>query len=141
MSAAGGRRKWIAPPSAIPANIRIASRKMRRAHAGTRCPPNAVCRAGANTVSELCATGMPSVLVALPGAPGDHQAANAAVLERAGAAVVVVDAELSAQRLDDVLTGLLSDDERRAAMSAAARSLSHPDAARRVAEVVRRHAR
>jgi UDP-N-acetylglucosamine--N-acetylmuramyl-(pentapeptide) pyrophosphoryl-undecaprenol N-acetylglucosamine transferase len=101
----------------------------------------AVCRAGANTVSELCATGMPSVLVALPGAPGDHQAANAAVLERAGAAAVLVDAELSAQRLDDVLTTLLADEAARSRMSAAARSLSHPDAAQRVAQVVLRHAR
>ena len=39
-----------------------------------------VCRAGANTVAELAVVGVPSVLVPLPGAPGDHQAANAAML-------------------------------------------------------------
>ena len=48
-----------------------------------------VCRAGAMTVAELAAAGVPSILVPLPGAPGDHQTANARVLERAGAAVVL----------------------------------------------------
>lgn len=101
----------------------------------------AVCRAGATTVSELCATGVPSVLVALPGAPGDHQGANATVLERAGAAVVLEDAALSGDVLDDTLTSLLSDDARRSRMATAARSLSRPDAARRVASVVLSRAR
>ncbi len=44
-----------------------------------------VCRAGAMTVAELAVAGVPSMLVPLPGAPGDHQTANARVLERAGA--------------------------------------------------------
>ena len=44
-----------------------------------------VCRAGAMTVAELAVAGVPAVLVPLPGAPGDHQTANARVLERAGA--------------------------------------------------------
>ena len=43
------------------------------------------------TVAELAAAGVPSVLVPLPGAPGDHQSANARVLERAGAAVLLPD--------------------------------------------------
>ena len=52
-----------------------------------------VCRAGAMTVAELAVAGVPSVLVPLPGAPGDHQTANARVLERAGAAVLLPDAD------------------------------------------------
>ena len=100
-----------------------------------------VCRAGATTVAELCVAGVPSVLVALPGAPGDHQAANAAVLAAAGAAVVLDDAALTGALLDDVLTGLLPDADRLEEMSRAARSLGHPDAAQRIAGMVLDHAR
>jgi UDP-N-acetylglucosamine--N-acetylmuramyl-(pentapeptide) pyrophosphoryl-undecaprenol N-acetylglucosamine transferase len=101
----------------------------------------AVSRAGATTVAELCATGVPSVIVPLPGAPGDHQSKNAAVLERAGAAVVIDDGSVSGTALDAVLVGLLDDPARLETMSKAARSLARPDAARRVAEVVLEHAR
>jgi UDP-N-acetylglucosamine--N-acetylmuramyl-(pentapeptide) pyrophosphoryl-undecaprenol N-acetylglucosamine transferase len=96
----------------------------------------AVCRAGALTVAELCATGVPSVLVPLPGAPGAHQEKNAEVLARAGAAVVVADELLSGERLDRTLTDLLADPGELERMAAAARTLSRPDAARRVATVV-----
>jgi UDP-N-acetylglucosamine--N-acetylmuramyl-(pentapeptide) pyrophosphoryl-undecaprenol N-acetylglucosamine transferase len=101
----------------------------------------AVARAGANTVAELCAAGVPSVLVALPGAPGDHQGANARVLETAGAAVILDDTTLSGEVLDDVLSDLLGDANQLATMSTAARSLARPDAASRIAQVVLDHAR
>ena len=68
-----------------------------------------VSRAGANTVAELAVVGVPSILVPLPGAPGDHQRANAAVLERAGAAVVVPDPECDAPRLAREIDALVSD--------------------------------
>ncbi len=58
-----------------------------------------VSRAGANTVAELAVVGVPAILVPLPGAPGDHQRANAMVLERAGGAVILPDAECRAPRL------------------------------------------
>jgi UDP-N-acetylglucosamine--N-acetylmuramyl-(pentapeptide) pyrophosphoryl-undecaprenol N-acetylglucosamine transferase len=101
----------------------------------------AVCRAGATTVAELCTTGVPSVLVPLPNAPSAHQHANAAVLGDAGAAVVVEDDALTGELLDGLIVELLSDPDRLATMSAAARSLARSDAARRVAEVVLDHAR
>jgi len=101
----------------------------------------AVCRAGATTVAELCVTGTPALLVPLPGAPGAHQDANAAVLARGGAAVVIDDAEVSGAALDDALTSLLDDPDRLAAMSAAASSLARRDAAARVASVVLDRAR
>jgi undecaprenyldiphospho-muramoylpentapeptide beta-N-acetylglucosaminyltransferase len=100
-----------------------------------------VCRAGGTTVAELAVVGVPSVLVPLPGAPGDHQTANAKALVRAGGAVLVPDAELTPERLDTELAQLLSAPERLSAMAEAARSVGIPDAADRVAALVERHAR
>jgi UDP-N-acetylglucosamine--N-acetylmuramyl-(pentapeptide) pyrophosphoryl-undecaprenol N-acetylglucosamine transferase len=100
-----------------------------------------VCRAGAMTVAELLASGMPAILVPLPGAPRDHQTRNAEALVEAGAAILVPDAECSAERLETELAPLLSDPGRLAAMGAAARGLGHPDAAAKVAELIDAHAR
>ena len=100
-----------------------------------------VCRAGAMTVAELLLTGMPSVLVPLPGAPKDHQTRNAQVLVEAGAAILVPDGQCDSARLDAELSALLADPARLAAMSEAARALGRGDAAVRVAELVRDHAR
>jgi UDP-N-acetylglucosamine--N-acetylmuramyl-(pentapeptide) pyrophosphoryl-undecaprenol N-acetylglucosamine transferase len=93
----------------------------------------AICRAGASTIAELTAIGVPSVLVPLPGAPGDHQTKNAQALEKAGAALMIADNLCTGESLASAVTECLSDDERLAAMSAAARSLGHRDAADRVA--------
>jgi UDP-N-acetylglucosamine:LPS N-acetylglucosamine transferase len=94
-----------------------------------------VCRAGAITVAELAVAGVPSVLVPLPGAPGDHQTANARALASAGGGVLLTDADCDPARLEELLDELLGDPDRLAAMGAAAR------AADRVAEVVDAHAR
>ncbi len=101
----------------------------------------AVCRAGAGSIAELTAAGVPAVLVPLPGAPSDHQTRNARTLEHAGAAVLVPDAECDAVRLDALVTQLLAEPQRLLEMGAAARALGRPDAAARVADVVEEHAR
>jgi len=95
-----------------------------------------VCRAGAMTVAELAVAGVPAVLVPLPGAPGDHQTANARVLERAGAAVLLPDGDCTPAGLVGVVEGLLADPARLAAMGRAAASVSRPDAADAGARVV-----
>jgi UDP-N-acetylglucosamine:LPS N-acetylglucosamine transferase len=100
-----------------------------------------VARAGANTVAELAVMGMPAILVPLPGAPGDHQSANAAVLERVGAAVVVPDAQCTGPRLATEIDVLARDRERLLAMAGAARAVGRPDAVSAVAALVRTHAR
>lgn len=100
-----------------------------------------VCRAGASTIAELAVTGCPSVLVPLPGAPGDHQMHNARALADAGAALLVPDEECDGAHLSSALDELLSDPERLAAMARAARGLGKPDAAARIAELVEEHAR
>jgi undecaprenyldiphospho-muramoylpentapeptide beta-N-acetylglucosaminyltransferase len=93
-------------------------------------------RAGAVTIAELTATGTPSVLVPLPGAPGDHQHHNAAALVAAGAAVEIADRELDGPRLARELDALLGRPGRLDAMGAAARTLARPDAAAAVADEV-----
>ena len=100
-----------------------------------------VCRAGASTVAELTVTGTPAVLVPLPGAPGDHQSANARALVDAGAAVALEDGGCDGARLESVLDELLDDPDRLVGMQRAARGLGRPDAADRIAELVESHAR
>jgi len=101
----------------------------------------AVTRAGAVTVAELAVVGLPAVLVPLPGAPDDHQTRNAGAAAAAGGAVVVPDADATAERLAAELDQLLADPARLDAMSTAARTLGRPDAAARVATLVEETAR
>ncbi|MFI5054581.1 MAG: UDP-N-acetylglucosamine--N-acetylmuramyl-(pentapeptide) pyrophosphoryl-undecaprenol N-acetylglucosamine transferase, partial [Acidimicrobiia bacterium] len=94
-----------------------------------------VARSGGMT-AELTVVGVPSVLVPLPGAPGDHQTRNAETLVAAGAAVLIPDAELDDARLAAELQALLDDPDRRQAMEVAARALGRPDATARLADLV-----
>ncbi len=100
-----------------------------------------VCRSGAMTVAELAAAGVPSILVPLPGAPGDHQTANARVLERVGASVLLADAECGGDALAAELDRLLADAPALEAMGRAAASLGRKDAAAAGARVVELSAR
>ncbi len=93
----------------------------------------AVSRAGASTIAELTAIGVPSILIPLPGAPSDHQTRNAATLEKAGAARMIADSDCTGEALAAAIASYLEDGARLSAMSVAARSLGHPDAADRVA--------
>lgn len=95
-----------------------------------------MCRSGASTMAELAAAGRASVLVPFPQAADDHQRKNAEVFVSAGAAEMIVEAELNEARLLATLTGLLQDDARRESMGANARSLAHPHAVREIAEMV-----
>jgi UDP-N-acetylglucosamine--N-acetylmuramyl-(pentapeptide) pyrophosphoryl-undecaprenol N-acetylglucosamine transferase len=92
----------------------------------------AVARSG-GSVFELAAAGVPSILVPYPHATADHQAGNARYMADAGAAVVVGDAEVSAERLRSEVGALLAAPERLEAMRASARAVARPDAADRVA--------
>ena len=98
-----------------------------------------VCRAGATSVAELAVLGVPSILVPLPGAPGDHQTANARCLVEAGGAVMVEDEALDGVRLAAELEALLRDRIALERMGEMARSLGRPDAADRVADLVASH--
>ena len=93
-----------------------------------------VCRAGAITVSELCAAGVPAVLVPLIVSTTSHQRDNAAWLAGQGGAVHLPQVELTAQKLADVLSGISR--ESLLAMATKARALAKPQAASRVADEV-----
>lgn len=100
-----------------------------------------VSRAGASTTAELAAVGLPSVLVPLPHAPGDHQTANASALVKAGGATMVVDDELDGARLVSEVEAMIDEPGRLGEMSDAARSIGRRDAADRVAGLMEEHAR
>ena len=100
-----------------------------------------VSRAGATTVAELAAVGVPAVLVPLPGAPGDHQTANARRLVAAGGAIMVRDDEADASRLVAEVDALLEDPGRLDTMAGATRSVARPDAASAVVDLVESCAR
>ncbi|HLP98340.1 MAG TPA: undecaprenyldiphospho-muramoylpentapeptide beta-N-acetylglucosaminyltransferase [Sideroxyarcus sp.] len=92
-----------------------------------------ICRAGALTIAELAAAGAASVLVPFPFAVDDHQTHNARFLSEHGAAVLLPQKEMSAEKLAQQLRGL--NREKLLAMAQAARSLAKPDATQQVAQV------
>jgi len=95
----------------------------------------AAARSG-GSVFELAAAGLPAILVPYPHATADHQSGNARWMADGGAAVVVPDAELDAERLRAEATVLMDDGERLERMAEAARALARPDAADRIADAL-----
>jgi len=91
-----------------------------------------ICRAGAMTVSELAAAGVPAILVPYPYAVDDHQTRNAVHLVDAGAALLVPQAELAPERLAALLAELADARGRLLEMGLAARAAGVPDATARV---------
>jgi UDP-N-acetylglucosamine--N-acetylmuramyl-(pentapeptide) pyrophosphoryl-undecaprenol N-acetylglucosamine transferase len=93
-------------------------------------------RAGASTVAELSAIGMPSILVPWPGAAADHQTENAAALCEVGAALLVPETALSGRRLMDEVDALSADPARLATMARAARSVGEIHHSGRLAQLI-----
>ena len=91
-----------------------------------------LCRSGASSVAELAASGRASLLVPFPRAADDHQRKNADAFVAAGAAALMVEAELTPEALLKTLLSLLTDDLRRREMGERARSLAHPEAVREI---------
>jgi UDP-N-acetylglucosamine--N-acetylmuramyl-(pentapeptide) pyrophosphoryl-undecaprenol N-acetylglucosamine transferase len=95
-----------------------------------------VARSGASTVAELAAIGRPAILVPLPHALDQDQSANATVLERAGGAIKLAQADFAPARLATEIAGLFAAPERLTTMAAAARSAGAIDAAEWLADLV-----
>jgi UDP-N-acetylglucosamine--N-acetylmuramyl-(pentapeptide) pyrophosphoryl-undecaprenol N-acetylglucosamine transferase len=88
----------------------------------------AICRAGALTVSELAAAGLPAVLVPFPAAVDNHQTLNGGYLVAAGGAVLVPEKQLGHERLARLLAGLVADRGRLRDMARRARDAARPQA-------------
>jgi UDP-N-acetylglucosamine--N-acetylmuramyl-(pentapeptide) pyrophosphoryl-undecaprenol N-acetylglucosamine transferase len=95
-----------------------------------------LCRSGASSVAEVAAAGRAAVLVPFPQAADDHQRKNAEAFVAAGAAAMIVEAELTEDRLLETLVSLLKDDRRRTEMGNNARALAKPDAVRTIGAMV-----
>ncbi len=91
-----------------------------------------VCRAGALTVAELSAAGLPAIFVPFPSAVDDHQTANARQMTNAGAAALMPEKDLSDETLADLLKHWLASRDALLQRALKSRALAHPDALRRI---------
>jgi UDP-N-acetylglucosamine--N-acetylmuramyl-(pentapeptide) pyrophosphoryl-undecaprenol N-acetylglucosamine transferase len=95
-----------------------------------------IARAGASTVAELAVAGRPAILVPLPGAIDDHQAANASAFAEARGASVIAQRDFSPEALRERLGALLAAPDMLAHAALAARSIARSDATARLADLV-----
>ena len=95
-----------------------------------------ICRSGAGTVSELAAAGKPSVLVPFPFASDQHQLKNAEAMRDAGAAKIVLDQEMTGERMVTEIRTLSEDRPELERMGNAARRLARPEALKRAVDVL-----
>ena len=86
-----------------------------------------ICRAGATTLSEICAIGIPSILIPSPYVPNNHQYYNGKALVDKDAAVMIEEKDLSGDKLNDTVNALINDDERLKEISANALKLGNPE--------------
>ena len=91
-----------------------------------------ICRAGAATISEVCAAGVPCIMVPSPNVTDNHQEKNARVLEQNGAAKVIREADCDGDTLYEEAAALLNDPEARRSMRASAAKMAVADAAERI---------
>ena len=95
-----------------------------------------ICRAGASTVSEITALGVPAVIVPSPYVTNNHQEKNARILEQHGGAALLLEKDATGDALYDAARGILDDPEKRASMSRAMAELGIPDATERIFRAV-----
>jgi len=95
-----------------------------------------IARAGASSLNEIAMCGLPSILVPFPYAADDHQTRNAEVFAMAGAAELIQERDLDAEKLASLATSILRDLPTRERMAKAARALAIPDAAGRVCAAI-----
>lgn len=124
------RVKAIVDAEKLPATVLSFVKNIHMAYAAADL---VVCRAGAMTLAEIAVCGLPSILVPYPYAAHNHQEDNATNLVDRGAAVMVLDSELTGERLAKEVAHLLADKQMLSRMSANARLFARPDAASRLA--------
>ncbi len=109
---------------------------LTRIHLAYAAADLVVCRSGAMTLAEIAACGTPAILVPYPYAAHDHQAVNATNLVDRGAAAMILDRELTGERLAKEIAHWLSDRPALSQMSANARRFARPDAAEKIARSI-----
>jgi UDP-N-acetylglucosamine--N-acetylmuramyl-(pentapeptide) pyrophosphoryl-undecaprenol N-acetylglucosamine transferase len=122
----------------VDADVRAFIDDMASAYRAARL---AVTRAGASTLAELTALGVPALLVPFPQAADDHQTVNAREMEEKGAARLLPQKETTPESLARAIFELWADEGRRAAMATAARSLGRPEAHAQIADALESLAR
>jgi UDP-N-acetylglucosamine--N-acetylmuramyl-(pentapeptide) pyrophosphoryl-undecaprenol N-acetylglucosamine transferase len=95
-----------------------------------------IARSGASSLTEIAIAGLPAILVPYPFAADDHQTRNAEVFHSAGAAILVQECDLDAEKLADLATSILQDLPTYKRMAKAASALAVPDAANRVCAAI-----
>jgi UDP-N-acetylglucosamine--N-acetylmuramyl-(pentapeptide) pyrophosphoryl-undecaprenol N-acetylglucosamine transferase len=109
---------------------------LNRIHLAYAAADLVVCRSGAMTLAEIAACGVPAILVPYPYAAHDHQAVNASNLVDRGAAAMILDSDLTGERLAKEIAHWLSDRQGLSQMSANARRFARPDAAEKIARSI-----
>lgn len=95
-----------------------------------------ICRAGATTCAELAAAGKAAMMIPLPTAADDHQRKNAEALERAGAAKMILQKDLSGEKLAQEIKSFISSPEKITAMETSAKKLAKADAAKATVDII-----
>jgi UDP-N-acetylglucosamine--N-acetylmuramyl-(pentapeptide) pyrophosphoryl-undecaprenol N-acetylglucosamine transferase len=127
------RAKGVVEAEGLPARVMPFLTRIHLAYAAADL---VVCRSGAMTLAEISACGTPSILVPYPHAAHDHQVVNAANLVDRGAAAMILDRELTGERLAKEIAHWLADRQGLSRMSANARRFARPDAASRIVDRV-----
>jgi UDP-N-acetylglucosamine--N-acetylmuramyl-(pentapeptide) pyrophosphoryl-undecaprenol N-acetylglucosamine transferase len=123
------RVKQIVEQEQLPARVMPFLRRIHMAYAAADL---VVCRSGAMTLAEIAACGTPAILIPYPYAAHDHQVVNAGNLVDRGAAAMILDRELTGERLGNEIAHWLSDRQGLSRMSANARTFNRPDAALKI---------
>ncbi|MGZ9585067.1 undecaprenyldiphospho-muramoylpentapeptide beta-N-acetylglucosaminyltransferase [Paenibacillus marinisediminis] len=97
-----------------------------------------VSRAGASSLAELTALGIPSILIPSPNVTNNHQEANARSLEQAGASIMITEKQLTPEILFAQIEGMMKQDEKRKQMSSQTKLFGHPDSAMRIVTELKR---
>jgi UDP-N-acetylglucosamine--N-acetylmuramyl-(pentapeptide) pyrophosphoryl-undecaprenol N-acetylglucosamine transferase len=95
-----------------------------------------ICRAGATTLSEIGTYGLPAILIPYPYATRNHQKVNASVFEREGAAILILEKDLSGEKLAQVLLDLIKNKNQLEAMAKKSRELSNVNSAKKIVDYI-----
>lgn len=95
-----------------------------------------ICRAGATTLAEIVAYGLPAILIPYPYATQDHQGINAKIFEREGAAILILEKDLSGEKLGQVLLDLLKNKDQLEMMAKKSRELSNVNSAEKIVDYI-----